>query len=330
MQVYLNHEDLPSSRKRNVMVLGLPRLGIYSKIIKAFFEDLGCQIVQPSKVSQEIIAPGVMNSADMVCYPFKTTLGQEIWALEHGATDLIIFSTHGLCRFKHFHQLQEHTLRNLGYEFTMHTLSTRNFITKLMRITGASPPRLIKVMLRTLSQIKEVELRTYHTNSDNSLRIGIVGEVYCCWESDINFDIVRKLQRMGVNVDLSVTLSHFIKKALKLDFFEKREEKREAKHLLSEEIGGHGFDSIYNTIFYGKSGFNGVIHLLPLSCMPESSVEPLVNMVAEKYNIPLYRFPLDESSFSVGFDTRLSTFVSMIKRKREKEGKKKGGAVSGD
>ena len=212
----------------------------------------------------------------------------------------------------------------------MHTLSTRNFITKLMRITGASPPRLIKVMLRTLSQIKEVELRTYHTNSDNSLRIGIVGEVYCCWESDINFDIVRKLQRMGVNVDLSVTLSHFIKKALKLDFFEKREEKREAKHLLSEEIGGHGFDSIYNTIFYGKSGFNGVIHLLPLSCMPESSVEPLVNMVAEKYNIPLYRFPLDESSFSVGFDTRLSTFVSMIKRKREKEGKKKGGAVSGD
>ena len=298
-------------------VIGLPRLGIYSKTIKDFFEGLGCEVVQPSKVSQEIINPGVMNSAEMICWPFKTTLGQEIWALEHGATDLVMFSTHGRCRFKHYHQLQEQTLRSLGYEFKMHTLSTRNFILELMELTGASPFRLVKAMLGALSQIREVERRAYQHNSNNSLRIGIVGEVYTIWETDINFDLVRKLQRMGVDVDVSLTLYHFIKKALKLDFFEKRDEKREAKQLLSEELGGHGFDSIYNTIFYGRQRFDGVIHLLPLSCMPESTVESLINNVAEKYGVPLYRFALDESNFEQGFVTRLSTFVSMLKRKKK-------------
>ncbi len=298
------------------MILGIPRLGIYSKTIKGFFTDLGCQVIQPSKVSQEIINPGVMNSSDMICYPYKATLGQEIWCLEHGATDLIMFSTHGRCRFKHYGQLQELTLRNLGYQFQMHTLSAKNFIPKLMRITGASLPRLIKVMLDVLSQIKEVERRVYHTNNDNSLKIGIVGEVYTVWESDINFDIVRKLQRMGVNVDVSVTLFHFIKKALKLDFFEKRNEKREAKHLLSEEIGGHGFDSIYNTIWYGKNHADGIIHLLPLSCLPETTVEVLIDYIAGKCQIPLYRFPIDESLSEAQFETRLSTFVSMLKRRK--------------
>ncbi|GAJ24571.1 unnamed protein product [marine sediment metagenome] len=84
------------------MILGLPRLGIYSLILKGFFESLGCQVVQPSKVSSDIIRLGVMNSADMICFPFKVTLGQEIYNLEHGATDLITFTTHGRCRFKHY------------------------------------------------------------------------------------------------------------------------------------------------------------------------------------------------------------------------------------
>ena len=39
-------------------IIGLPRLGIYSPVFKGFFESLGCQVVQPSKVSQEIIRLG--------------------------------------------------------------------------------------------------------------------------------------------------------------------------------------------------------------------------------------------------------------------------------
>jgi len=97
-----------------------------------------------------------------------------------------------------------------------------------------------------------------------------------------------------------------------------KEDIKEAKKLLSQELGGHGFQSIVNTIYYGRNNYDGVIHLLPLSCMPESTVEPIVDHVADKYGIPLYRFPIDESMFSVGFNTRLQTFVSMLARKKLK------------
>jgi len=300
-------------------VIGLPRLGIYSPVFKHFFESLGCQVVQPSKISQEIIKLGVMNSAEMICWPFKTTLGQEIWCLEHGATDLIMFSTHGRCRFKHYHQLQEQTLRNLGYQFRMHTLSARNFLPELIRLTGASPPKLIKAMFRVLSQVGEVEHKAYDGTRQHPITIGIVGEIYTVNEGDVNFDIVRKLQKMGVHVDVSVTLSHFIKKALKLDYFEKRAEKKEAKQLLREPIGGHGFDSIYNSLYYARHGFDGIIHVLPLSCMPETTIETIVSNIAEKYGISLYRFPIDESNFEAGIQTRLETFVSMLRRKKKNE-----------
>jgi len=298
------------------MVIGLPRLGIYSKTVKQLFESLGCQVVMHTKVSQEIIKLGVVNSADMICFPFKVTLGQEIWALEHGATDLIMLNTHGRCRFKHYHQLQEQTLRNLGYSFTMHSLSAANFIPVLMRRTGASPVRLTRAMLEALSRVREIDRKTYDSNNNSSIKVGVVGEIYTVTETDINFDLVRKLQRMDVDVDVSITLSHWLKKELKLDFLEKREEKREAKRLLSEPIGGHGFQSIYNTAWYGRQGFDGIIHLLPLSCMPESTVEVLVDQMAAKYGVPIYRFPIDENNFETGFNTRLETFVSMLRRKQ--------------
>lgn len=301
----------------NSRVIGLPRLGIYSDEIRNLFEKLGARVIMPPRISDDIIKAGVMSSSDMICFPFKVTLGQEIWALEHGATDLLMFSTHGRCRFKHYHQLQEQTLRNLGYNFTMHTVSATNFFPVLMKLTGASPFRLTRALLETLSRIREIDRKTYDSNNNSSIKVGIVGEIYTATETDINFDIVRRLQRMGVAVDVSLTLSHWLKKELKLDFLEKREEKREAKRLLKEPIGGHAFESIYNTIFYGKQDFDGVIHLLPLSCAPESTVEVLVNQMAEKYQIPLYRFPLDESSFEVGFSTRLETFVSMLKRRKK-------------
>jgi len=302
----------------NARAIGLPRLGIYSDGMREIFEKLGVRVVMPPRITRDIVKAGVMNSSDMICYPFKVTLGQEIYNLEHGATDLLMAGSYGQCRFKHYHQLQAHILSKLGYKFTMHNIKGLDFLWKLPKITGVSLPGILLAMMAALPLIKEAEHKEYDHAYSNPIKIAIVGEFYTMIEPDVNFDIVRKLQGMGVAVDVSLRLSNFIKKWFRLDFFDKRAEKKEAKHLLGDTIGGHGYHTIYNSIYYGKQGFDGLIHLLPLSCMPESTVEPLVDYVAEKYNIPLYRFPLDESSFEVGFSTRLETFVSMLKRRKEK------------
>jgi len=299
--------------------LGVSRLGIYSSVVREFFEELGCKVVMPKRISSEIVKHGVMLTADMLCYPAKVTLGEHIYSLDRGATDLVFFSTCGLCRFKHYWQIHELALKKLGYKFRMHVLTLSNFIPKLMEITGASFEEVVKAILGMPLKIQEIEDRVYNRNNGADLKIGIVGEFFTCVENDINFNIVDKLQNLGVSVHNSMTLSHFVEKAIKLDVFSHREEKAESWQLLSDEIGGHGRDSIYNAAWYGKLGFDGVIHLLPLSCMPESTCEPFIDHVIDKYGIALYRFPIDESLFEVGMRTRIETFVSMLRHKKKIE-----------
>lgn len=270
----------------------------------------------PTKITRDMIKLGVANSADMVCYPFKTTLGQEIWALENGATDLLMFNSCGLCRLKHYHQIQEHTLRNLGYHFNMNVITKQNLKKEIKRLLNISFLEARKLFKKMYSDIQQLEDATYRFLPKRDLKIGIVGEVYTCWERYTNFDIVKKLQRRGVNVHMSITVTDYLRQ----NTHRGKEEEKEARKLLSQELGGHGFESIVNTIYYGKNGFDGVIHLLPLSCMPESTVEPLVDHVAEKYGISLYRFPIDENNFEAGFSTRLETFISMLRRRKQHVG----------
>ena len=295
--------------------IGIPRLGIYSGITRRIFESSGFDVIMPAKITKEMVKLGVMNSSDMMCFPYKATLGQHIWCLENGAADLVMWDNQGLCRQKHYFDLQEITLRKLGYKFKMHSFTAENALAKATAITGRSDDYLVSMATDIFNQILNVEQSAYFSKENGSLKVGIIGEIYTILEHDINFDLVRRLQRLDVDVDVSIKISDFIRHNF-LGEKEKEEEQEEATKLLTSEIGGHGFDSICNTIWYGKNGFDGVIHLMPLSCMPEVTVEPLVDHVADKYGLPLYRFPIDENNFEAGFQTRLETFISMLRRRK--------------
>ena len=296
------------------MIIGLPRFGIYSNIAKSFIEGLGHKVIMPTKVTRSMIQLGASHSSDMICFPYKVALGQQIWALENGATDLIMWNNCGICRQKHYPELEEITLKELGYKFNIHIITKKTIRKMLKQLGGISIFQAIKRLKGIYKQVKEIEEKAYAFSNDNrTLKIGLVGEVYTMWEHDINFDIVKKLQGKGVNVDVSITLSDF----LTHNVIKGKEEEKEAKKLLSQDLGGHGFESIVNTIWYGKNNYDGIIHLLPLSCMPESTVEVLIDQMATKYDIPLYRFPIDESNFEAGFNTRLETFVGMLKRRKK-------------
>lgn len=298
--------------KATTIKLGTPRLGIYSNTLASFLKALGIDIIMPPRITPEIIKLGVANSSDMICFPFKVTLGQQIWCLEHGATDLLMFNSCGICRMKHYHQIQQLTLQDLGYKFNMRVFGKRE-ITKMIREMGQiSFFQARKLWKKALTSIKEIETNLYRFRQTRDLKIGIVGEIYTMLESDINFDIVKKLQRRGANVHMSLTISDYLNGTT----HKGKEEEQEARKLLTQELGGHGFESICNTIYYGEKGFDGVIHLMPLSCMPESTVQTLVDHMAEKYGVPLYRFPIDEATFEVGFNTRLETFISMLRRRK--------------
>lgn len=105
--------------------VALPRYGEYNCVLKYIVEQgFEAQCVLPPPLSRRTEELGARNSPDLVCTPFKTTLGSMIEALEAGADTIIM--VHGACRLNYFGELQEQILRDLGYSFEFINLSLYN------------------------------------------------------------------------------------------------------------------------------------------------------------------------------------------------------------
>ena len=103
----------------------LPRYGEYNCAMKYILEQgFETECVLPPPLSRRSEELGARNSPDLVCTPFKTTLGSMIEALEAGADTIIMVP--GACRLNYFGELQEQILRDLGYTFDFINLSLYN------------------------------------------------------------------------------------------------------------------------------------------------------------------------------------------------------------
>ncbi len=302
-------------------------MGKYTEALEFFASELGFEPIVPPKTTQETIKLGVRHSSDMVCFPFKSTLGNLIQGLERGAEVIIATGVNPsdklreTCRFAFYYHIQEQILRRMGYDFEMAYMNVylNGGGRKILNILKKTNPKLTyfdiaKAVKRSFDKVKEIEEREYKFEK-KEINVGLVGEVYTLWEEAINYNIIDKLRKMGVGVHLSVKLSWFLKEQIgRAD--KKKELHEEVKKYFPKKTGGHGFETLCNSIWYAKNNFDGIIHLLPLSCMPETLVEMPLNFISEDYKIPVYRFSIDENRFEAGFDTRLETFIKLLKRNK--------------
>lgn len=105
--------------------VALPRYGEYNCALKYIVEQgFETRCILPPPLSRRSEDLGARNSPDLVCTPFKTTLGSMIEALESGADTIIMVP--GACRLNYFGELQEQILRDLGYTFDFINLSMYN------------------------------------------------------------------------------------------------------------------------------------------------------------------------------------------------------------
>ena len=112
-------------------IVTFPRMGKeYTLIFQKILEDLGFEVVAPFPNSEKTIKFGVKHSSDMMCFPYKVTLGNFKEALERGVNTLVMWDSRGRCRFRHYWRIQEQTLKDLGYKFEICSLNL-NFFSSL-------------------------------------------------------------------------------------------------------------------------------------------------------------------------------------------------------
>ena len=177
------------------------------------------------------------------------------------------------------------------------------------------------VLKETRNALKKVKV----DKDAKPLRVKMVGEIYTLIEPFVNLDIEKKLGNMGVEVCNEISISHWIKEHFIKNLFPfKREDKSHKagrEFMNTDDIGGHGLETIGSCVLSWKHGYDGVIQVYPFTCMPEIIAQSTFSTLQEKYPIPIMTLVVDEMTGQGGYMTRIEAFVDMLKKSKEaKEG----------
>ena len=152
------------------------------------------------------------------------------------------------------------------------------------------------------------------------LKVALLGEVYMVLEPNLNLELERLMGELGMEVHPVLTLYRWLLKPFRI--LDPRIElteawaRRTARPYIRHVLGGEEHWTIAGTIQAAKRGYDGVVHVYPLTCMPENICRSILPKVTEKYDIPLLELCFDEHSSPVGIRTRLEAFGDLLERRR--------------
>ena len=130
-----------------------PTIGNYHILADILMERcLGYETMLCPPMTKQTLEIGAKHSPDMICTPFKITLGNHIEALEQGANVLVMPGAG--CRLGFYDILQEQILRDLGYGFDM--LSLFDFIPNADRLYTSLSKRNPKLTREHFDKVLEV------------------------------------------------------------------------------------------------------------------------------------------------------------------------------
>jgi len=178
---------------------------------------------------------------------------------------------------------------------------------------------LKKVRSEVLSMFEQIPKRQ---DDQPPLRVGVVGEIYTVLEPFVNLDVEKCLGEMGVEIHRAVWLSSWLRHLLHLDRLDPKGRGaaiESAAPYLRYNAGGESIVSVGATVRFARQGFDGVVHLMPFTCMPEVIAQGILSKVSRDLDIPVLTLILDEHSAQAGVMTRLEAFVDLLTRRREQK-----------
>ncbi len=139
-----------------------PFFGYETLALKSFLKDLGAEVILPRSLTKKTLEVGVKLSPEMVCLPFKITLGNFYEALESGADVLFMAAGAKKCRFGYYHFLQERILREkTKKDFKFYPISQYTpyqfLFTVMPKIFSVTPNKVLRALLLLLAKSSLIE-----------------------------------------------------------------------------------------------------------------------------------------------------------------------------
>jgi predicted nucleotide-binding protein (sugar kinase/HSP70/actin superfamily) len=285
--------------------IGPCRFGYYAQVEKEILTDLGY------KCNMVVLEPPKGNLKEVLFQIYKLLQGKDL-------NNIIKAAKIAWMKAKALEEIEKEVFFYRARE-KVKGMTTKLYRKALRIIHETKEIDSIKSSIERINkEFKRIELKKDH----DPLRIGLVGEIYTLLEPSSNMNIEETLGELGAEVEKSIRLTEWTNTNLILDMLRIKGElkcRTAAKPYLNYFVGGHGLESVGETVLYANSGVDGVIHLAPFTCMPEIVAQSILPRVSKEKNIPVITMMLDEHSAEAGFRTRIEAFVDLLEKKREEK-----------
>ena len=152
------------------------------------------------------------------------------------------------------------------------------------------------------------------------IRVGIMGEFYTVVDPNTNFHVERVLGELGAEVRRGVRISQWLNDRWRFRPLlrnDRARAKRQARPYIAFSPGGEAVVSLSRVIDWHREGFDGAVHLLPFTCMPELCAASVLPSVLRDHPLPILRLVIDEHTDGTGVRTRLEAFVDTLRQRKD-------------
>ena len=178
---------------------------------------------------------------------------------------------------------------------------------------------------RALQQaVREAKTLLQEMEQDRSrvpFKVAIVGELYTVMDPHINRGVEQKLGELGVDVTRTSWFSTHILRSLRKNKADQASERvrffEASKAYLGYDVGAECNVTVGEAILRSKEGYDGIVHLMPFACMPETTASGILTEVGKDWDIPILTLILDEQEIEGRIQTLLEAFVEMLEWKRK-------------
>ncbi|HHX28871.1 MAG TPA: hypothetical protein GX716_07700 [Firmicutes bacterium] len=105
----------PEARGHNPGPIGLVDMGNLRYALRSLFAEMGCNMVMPPPLTEDIVRLGKEIAPEFICYPMVTLIGQMRKHAEDGVRKIVMVQGKGKCRLGWYAQVMEEILRKNGY-----------------------------------------------------------------------------------------------------------------------------------------------------------------------------------------------------------------------
>jgi predicted nucleotide-binding protein (sugar kinase/HSP70/actin superfamily) len=138
------------------MKVSFPNFGYDTPAMRTFVEEMGATVVPAPPSSRRTMEVGVAGSPELICLPYKITLGNMLEAAARGANTLLMAAGARKCRFGYYCYLQERTLAEAYPQcrfVPVTQYSPYQFFFRVMPgLFGVSPTRVFRATAKMLAK----------------------------------------------------------------------------------------------------------------------------------------------------------------------------------